>query len=278
VPRTCDIPTGLGKTAVIPIWLIALVYSGEDLKCRLIPRRLVYIVNRRTVVDQATGVVEQIRDRLLKPGHPDWAKHEKTLRSLSDGLRRLAATGDLPLAISTLRGELADNQEWKADPPRPAIVIGTVDMIGGKLLFSGYGDGFRMRPHHAGLIGQDALFAHDEAHLTPAFGELLNQEVSAPRFSYLPLPTIGHPHADGMIRRVLITGPHGGDGRHASWARSRLVNASLVDTGQRVQAILTLPERPKEVYPLYHGESQAWCSVTPVALPGYDDGRQTKTE
>jgi CRISPR-associated endonuclease/helicase Cas3 len=46
-------------------------------------------------------------------------------------------------------------------------------MIGSKLLFSGYGDGYRMRPHHAGLVGQDALIIHDEAHLTPAFGTLL---------------------------------------------------------------------------------------------------------
>ena len=109
-------------------------------------------------------------------------------------------------------------------------------------------------------------------------GHVGNQEVSPPRFSYLPVPTIGHPHADGMIRRVLVAEPHGSDGTHVRWARSRLVNASLVDTVQRVQAILTLPERPKEVYPLYHSQSEAWCSVTPVALPGHDDGRQTKAE
>jgi len=35
-----------------------------------------------------------------------------------------------PLAISTLRGELADNREWQSDPASPAIIVGTVDMIG----------------------------------------------------------------------------------------------------------------------------------------------------
>jgi CRISPR-associated endonuclease/helicase Cas3 len=79
----------------------------------------------------------------------------------------------VPLAISTLRGELADNEEWKADPARPAIVVGTIDMIGSKLLFSGYGDGRYGRAHHAGLIGYDTLIVHDEAHLTPAFSDLL---------------------------------------------------------------------------------------------------------
>src|SRR5690606_32529461 len=69
--------------------------------------------------------------------------------------------------------EFADNEEWKADPARPAIIIGTIDMIGSKLLFSGYGDGRYGRAHHAGLIGQDALIVHDEAHLTPAFSKLL---------------------------------------------------------------------------------------------------------
>jgi len=63
-----------------------------------------------------------------------------------------------PLAISTLRGELADNREWQTDPARPAIIVGTVDMIGSRLLFSGYGAGRsygpcpECRPHRARLL------------------------------------------------------------------------------------------------------------------------------
>jgi CRISPR-associated endonuclease/helicase Cas3 len=49
IPSSCNLPTGLGKTSVIPIWLIALANHPEK-----VPRRLVYVVNRRTVVDQAT--------------------------------------------------------------------------------------------------------------------------------------------------------------------------------------------------------------------------------
>src|SRR4051794_7925578 len=48
-PAACNLPTGLGKTAIIPIWLLALAESPG-----VVPRRLVYVVNRRTVVDQAT--------------------------------------------------------------------------------------------------------------------------------------------------------------------------------------------------------------------------------
>ena len=72
LPEVCDIPTGLGKTSVIVLWLLALIRQGEAGAIGL-PRRLAYIVNRRTVVDQATDTVEAIRRRLLDPSRPDWA-------------------------------------------------------------------------------------------------------------------------------------------------------------------------------------------------------------
>lgn len=159
-PDACCLPAGLGKTSVIAIWLIALARHPD-----LVPRRLVYIVNRRTVVDQSTRVAESIRDRLpLVP-------------AVSRALSRLCAVRPAdpgrPLAISTLRGQYADNREWIADPSRPAVIAGTVDMIGSRLLFSGYGIGFRGRPLHAGCLGQDVLIVHDEAHLEPAYQHLI---------------------------------------------------------------------------------------------------------
>lgn len=48
LPQTVDIPTELGKTAVMALWLVALA-EGANL-----PRRLVYVVDRRAVVDQAS--------------------------------------------------------------------------------------------------------------------------------------------------------------------------------------------------------------------------------
>ena len=166
IPTACRIPTGLGKTAVIPVWLIALASSsGRREESDLVPRRLVYIVNRRTVVDQATDETEKIRRRL---------QNEASLAELRARLESLSATKeDVPLAISTLRGEFADNREWSADPSRPAVILGTIDMIGSRLLFSGYGIGFKTKPLHAGFLGQDALLVHDEAHLEPAFQKLL---------------------------------------------------------------------------------------------------------
>ena len=163
IPSACDIPTGLGKTAIIPIWLIALANRGRD-----VPRRLVYVVNRRTVVDQATAEAVKLRRKLAEP------ESEAALGQL---VASLGGRTDDPhsnlLAISTLRGQFADNREWSADPSRPAIIVGTVDMIGSRLLFGGYGVGFKTKPLHAGFLGQDALLVHDEAHLEPAFQTLI---------------------------------------------------------------------------------------------------------
>lgn len=166
----CPVPTGLGKTSILTIWLLALGYRVLNGTTTGFPRRLAYVVNRRTVVDQATTEAEKLRAALTS---------NQTLGDVAHTLRQLATdkTDDrnsTPLAISTLRGELADNGEWRTDPARPAIIIGTVDMIGSRLLFSGYGRcGFKSKPLHAGLLGQDTLLVHDEAHLEPAFQRLL---------------------------------------------------------------------------------------------------------
>src|ERR1051325_5591761 len=55
LPSAVDVPTGLGKTAVIAVWLAARA-AGSN-----VARRLVYVVDRRAVVDQATGVAESLR-------------------------------------------------------------------------------------------------------------------------------------------------------------------------------------------------------------------------
>ena len=100
------------------------------------------------------------------------------------------------------------------------------------------------------------------------------------RFSYLPLPTIGHKHADGMIRRLVIAEPYGGDGLHARWAQQRLRSQVLRDDdgGERGALLDLWRVGSKAVVERYAGESESWCTVTPVILPGFDDGKQAKAE
>jgi CRISPR-associated endonuclease/helicase Cas3 len=116
IPSALDIPTGLGKTSVIAIWLLALAWQAANGAIRL-PRRLVYVVNRRTVVDQATDVAMKLRDRLRAAQQND--SGHGPVKRVHDALIRLCINPDdeaSPLAISTLRGELADNREWQGDP------------------------------------------------------------------------------------------------------------------------------------------------------------------
>src|SRR5258708_7870791 len=67
VPPAVDLPTGLGKTSVVAIWLITLITHPAK-----VPRRLAYVVNRRTVVDQTTSEVERLRKRLYES--PDFRR------------------------------------------------------------------------------------------------------------------------------------------------------------------------------------------------------------
>jgi CRISPR-associated endonuclease/helicase Cas3 len=137
LPSCCDIPTGLGKTKIIQIWFLALLAKKQFPEIARINQRLAYVVNRRTIVDQATIEAEALA-------------------------KKFAGS----ITVSTLRGQRADNGEWKQHPHKPAIIVGTPDMIMSKLLFGGYGDSHYTRPIHAGVIGNDTLFVVDEAHLS----------------------------------------------------------------------------------------------------------------
>ena len=157
LPAAVDVPTGLGKTAVMALWLIAL---GERPR---LPRRLAYVVDRRAVVDQATRFAEMLRGNMPA--------------DLADRLELDQRNGERRLPISTLRGGFVDNRDWLDDPSRPALLVGTVDMIGSRLLFEGYGVSRRRgtRPFQAGLLGVDTLILLDEAHLCAPFERLLRQ-------------------------------------------------------------------------------------------------------
>lgn len=155
LPSRIDIPTGLGKTAVMAIWLVARACGAR------VPRRLVYVVDRRAVVGQATSVAERLRA---------WVGQDTAAKAA------LGVEGALP--VSTLRGQHLDNRAWLEDPAQPAIVLGTVDMVGSRLLFGGYAVTRKMRPYHAGLLGADALIVLDEAHLVPPFERLIEQVAS----------------------------------------------------------------------------------------------------
>ena len=107
-----------------------------------------------------------------------------------------------------------------------------------------------------------------------------------PRFSFLPLPSIGHTHAGGSIRRAIIAEPTGGDGRSAQWIARQLHGMELIDEHIRQPVARLESIEPDEaefgrVFPYFASRSVAdaglvWASVSPVILSGYDDGKPAK--
>jgi CRISPR-associated endonuclease/helicase Cas3 len=200
IPDAVDLPTGLGKTSVMAIWLLAKAFRDAG---SVLPRRLVYVVDRRVVVDQATAEAERISTAL--------SQDEPVASELRSRLGLQPELGLPILPISTLRGGRADDREWTYDAAATAIVVGTIDMIGSRLLFSGYRMSQWSRSMQAGLIGIDSLIVLDEAHLSPAFCEAVPRalqlqvsmsgvnEVPAARF--LPLSaTLGNLNDERTFR------------------------------------------------------------------------------
>jgi CRISPR-associated endonuclease/helicase Cas3 len=167
-PTDIQLATGLGKTSIIALWVLALGHALGPSPCA-VPRRLAYIVDRRVVVDQASEFAEEIRARLDDAA----GDMNNVLHGLASTFRHAGCTPAV-MEISTLRGQRALDTRWRDDPSRPAIIVGTVDMIGSRLLFSAYGRiGPWGRSLEAGLIGQDCLIVLDEAHLCSPFAATL---------------------------------------------------------------------------------------------------------
>lgn len=159
-PKVVDLPTGTGKTAVLDTAVFAMA-----LQPTVSPRRVVFVIDRRIVVDQVHKRAIRIRDRIKKG-------ETSILRRVRERLRRLS--GGVDIGVAALRGGVPVDKEWVQRPDQPWVVVTTVDQFGSRLLFRGYGVTAGMRPIHAGLAGNDCLVILDEVHLSVPFAETLN--------------------------------------------------------------------------------------------------------
>lgn len=171
-PDTLALPTASGKTTILEIVLFALAAeSGLPVPKRTVPRRVFFCVDRRIVVDQAHERASRIASRLAA------AKEQSgsILARVAQRLRHLGGTPDdeSPLEVHELRGGMWLDSRWARTPVRPTIVSTTVDQLGSRLLFRGYGVSSSMRPVHAALAANDALLILDEAHVSRPFDETL---------------------------------------------------------------------------------------------------------
>ncbi len=166
-PKVIDLPTGSGKTAVLDTAIFSLAYQPESF-----PRRVVFVIDRRIIVDQVYERASLIQAKIADAETP-------VLRQVRDQIGYItgsdASTQDNRslLGVVALRGGIPIDSEWSQRPDLPWVVVSTVDQFGSRLLFRGYGVSPKMRPVHAGLAGNDCLVILDEVHLSRPFAETL---------------------------------------------------------------------------------------------------------
>ena len=170
-PSVIDLPTGTGKTAVLDTAVFAMAAQPD-----LAPRRVVFVIDRRIVVDQVYERARRIQCRLESRDTPVLRRVRERMSALSDGE---------PLGVAALRGGVPIDDDWAHRPDQPWIMVSTVDQFGSRLLFRGYGVSPATWPIHAGLAGNDCLVILDEVHLSVPFAQTLAQVTS---FHRGPLP------------------------------------------------------------------------------------------
>ena len=128
------VPTGAGKTeAVILLWL----YQSSVCADVAVPRRLVYCLPMRTLVEQTVERVQK------------WVGN-------------LGIADDVGV-VKLMGGE--PRTQWHLHPEKRFIVVGTQDMLLSRALNRGYGMGYNMWPVEYGLLNNDCLWVMDEVQL-----------------------------------------------------------------------------------------------------------------
>lgn len=161
-PRSVDMPTGAGKTALLDIAVFVLA-----VRPKVFPRRVVFVVDRRIVVDQVMEHAQEIVDAITE------AKSDSVLGKVGENLSELSGEKRNPLGVISLKGGVPLDKAWAQRPDQPWVITTTVDQFGSRLLFRGYGENPGMRPIHAGLCGNDCLVILDEVHLSRPFVQTL---------------------------------------------------------------------------------------------------------
>jgi CRISPR-associated endonuclease/helicase Cas3 len=190
-PDVLDLPTGSGKTAALDIAVFHLALEADKKEQRRAPIRIAFVVDRRLIVDDAFTRAQHLSDVLawsllsdaeakgLETSKPDLVevihrvRAAPVVRQVAGRLCWLAGSGQLPLVARPLRGGAPREDDWARTPVQPTILCSTVDQVGSRLLFRGYGVSDRMKPIHAGLLGSDCLILLDEAHLSEPFRQTL---------------------------------------------------------------------------------------------------------
>ncbi len=140
-PQVLSVPTGVGKTAAAVLsWLYRRRFADESTR-QATPRRLVYCLPMRTLVEQTA---EAARTWLTQLKCPDPEESGVGVHLLMGG---------------------TDDGKWYEHPERDAILIGTQDMLLSRALNRGYGMSRYAWPVQYALLNNDCLWVLDETQL-----------------------------------------------------------------------------------------------------------------
>ena len=168
-PDALALPTASGKTACVDIAVFAMAKQARLGRAqRTAPRRVFFVVDRRVIVDEVHQRMHRIADSLRNAT-------SGVLKEVADALRHLAGVQNAdPIVAHEMRGGIYRDHAWIRNPAQPALIASTVDQVGSRLLFQGYGVSASSRPIHAALIANDSLIVLDEAHCSVPFGQTLD--------------------------------------------------------------------------------------------------------
>jgi CRISPR-associated endonuclease/helicase Cas3 len=154
LPDVVQAPTGTGKTGIILAWLWRRLHESYGDQT---PRRLMYALPQRSLVEQVAGEVRR------------WLANLQ----LAD-----------QVALHVVMGGAGESQrQWRLDMHRPAIVIGTVDSLVSKALNRGYGIARASYPVDFALVTNGAHWVIDEIQLCAESTTTLRQLAAFARMS-----------------------------------------------------------------------------------------------
>lgn len=163
LPDLLNVPTGVGKTdAAVLGWLYRRRFHTDKSIQRSTPRRLVYCLPMRTLVEQTRDRAVMWLDRLSQfAGTVEYKDETKTR------VKSYTLDFDKPpngVAVHLLMGG-DKSTDWDEHPERDAILIGTQDMLLSRALNRGYGMSRYRWPMHFGLLNNDCFWVMDETQL-----------------------------------------------------------------------------------------------------------------
>ena len=131
LPLVLTVPTGAGKTAATVLgWLYRRKYHPQPAIRESAPRRLVYCLPTRVLVEQTVQAARIWLDRI--------------------GLLASDPVEEGQIAVGQLMGGEVDN-DWDLYPEREAVLVGTQDQLLSRALNRGYAMSRSRWPMHFGL-------------------------------------------------------------------------------------------------------------------------------